>query len=163
MIPTNYTKRLSRDGYKQSNQTTFQESLSDIQIAKYLTDYVKISNDEIFTVPINTHIRYFSVNPKTKERLFRMGGAITKVGDNKQYVVLSNGKSSWSVQIKDSIFYKKLSPNELREHIINTATEDVNKEFESVKRENEALKKMLKEIKKTTKLEKEKKKINKNI
>jgi hypothetical protein len=160
------TKRLSRDVSYKPPEKTYQKSLSDIDIAKKLEDYIKVKSNDIFQIPLNTHVRYFSTNPKTGQKEFRLGGVITKFGDNGEYVVLSNGKLSWSVQIKNTIFYKKLTLNEIKEKVQNDTilqvkSTDINKEtknIEQILEENKKLKKMLKEIKETTIQSKSKKK-----
>ena len=100
-----------KDNYKRPNKT-FQDTLNDEDIKKMLTDYVPVEN--IFIVPVNSHIRYFI--KKDGKRLFRMGGNLIKVDESKGYIVLSNGKTNWSVQVKDSIFFKKQSADDIKEY-----------------------------------------------
>ena len=158
MNPT-ITKRLTRDTSYKPPEKTYQDTLSDIEISKKLEDYTRVKSGDVFTIPLNTHVRYFSTNPKTGEKQFRLGGIITKFGDNGEYVVLSNGTLSWSVQIKNTIFYKKLTINEIKEQVENTVLSQVKKndystkksgDLEQLMKENKELKKMLKEIKETT-------------
>ena len=87
-----------------------------------------------------------------------MGGILTKFGDNGQYIVLSNGTYSWSVQVATSIFYKKLNLNEIKEQVEINTHQTVQKDMEDIIKENKDLKKMLKQIKETTLLSKHKKK-----
>lgn len=158
------TKRLSRDtGYK-PQEKTFQSTLSKEAIAKYLEGYIRIEATKITTVPLNTHIRYFSVNPKNNQKSFRLGGYITKCGDNSEYIVLSNGDKSWSVQIGNTIFYKKLKLDEYKEQIVSEVDDSIKKQMETLMKENKELqkenkefKKVIKEIKETTIKNKEKK------
>lgn len=152
------TKRLSRDTSYKQPEKTYQQTLSIEDINKKLIDYEKIKSTDIFKIPLNTHIRYFSINPKTKEKQFRMGGILTKFGDNGQYIVLSNGTFSWSVQVASSIFYKKLNLNEIKEQVEINTQQSVQKDMEDIIKENKDLKKMLKQIKETTLLSKQKKK-----
>jgi hypothetical protein len=160
------TKRLSRDmNYKQPDKT-YQQSLSIDDINTKLQDYEKVDKDNIFKIPLNTHVRYFTKNHKTGATDFRLGGIITKFGDNGQYIVLSNGKLSWSVQINNSIFYKKLSINEIKQNIKTETLKEIKKESKDSKNindiieENKKLKSLLKEIKETTIQSKNKKKNN---
>jgi hypothetical protein len=146
MDPNKITKRLSRDTSYKPTEKSYQSTLSDVDIAKKLTDYTKIKSPEVYKIPLGTHIRYFTVNPKTGEKEFRLGGTLNKLGDNNQYIVLSNGTFSWSVQLANSIIYKKLSINELKE----TVKEDTKKEMTDLQKENKELKKMIKQIKETT-------------
>lgn len=105
------TQRLTYDTYKRPKKTV-QDKLTAEDIEEKLKFYRRV--DDIIDVALNTHTRYFSIDKKGK-KLFRLGGFITKKGNNGKYVVLSNGRSSWSVQIDSSIFYKKLTLEELAE------------------------------------------------
>lgn len=167
------TKRLSRDtSYKPAVEKSYQSTLSDVDIAKKLIDYVIVDSKEIEKIKIGEHIRYFLVNPKTGKREFRMGGVLTKFGYTNEkpvYIICSNGTFSWSVQLSNSIIYKKLSTDELKKNIKESAIKDYKnekanliKENEELKKlandnntlkimkENKELKKLLKEIKETT-------------
>jgi hypothetical protein len=104
MNPPNITKRLSRDTNYKPTGTTYTQQLSEAEIKKKLEDYVRVKKEDVPSIPLNTHIRYFSINPKTGEKQFRMGGMLTKHDPNNQYIVCSNGTLSWSVQIANSVF-----------------------------------------------------------
>jgi hypothetical protein len=146
----NITKRLTRDTSYKPPENTYQSTLSDVDIAKKLEDYSRVKTSEIFKIPLGTHIRYFTINPKTGEKQFRLGGVLTKFGDNGEYIVCSNGTFSWSVQLSNSIIYKKLSISELKENTKNLAVTDTKKEIADLVKENKELKKMIKEIKEAT-------------
>jgi hypothetical protein len=151
------TKRLSRDTSYKPPDKTYQSTLSDIDIAKKLEDYVRVKTSEVLKIPLGCHIRYFSINPKTGEKQFRLGGTLTKFGDNNEYFICSNGTLSWSVQLSTSIIYKKLTPSELKETVKKTLIEDTKNDMADLIKENKELKKMLKEIKDTTLKSKNKK------
>jgi hypothetical protein len=153
----NITKRLSRDTTYKAPENTYQSSLSDVDIAKKIEDYSRVKTSEIFKIPIGTHIRYFTINPKTGEKQFRMGGNLTKYGENGEYIICSNGNFSWSVQLSNSIIYKKLSISELKENTKNSVIENSKKEMVDLIKENKELKKMIKDIKETTITNKNKK------
>lgn len=150
MDNTKITKRLSRDTSYKPPDTTYQSTLSSSDIAKKLVDYVKVKSEDVHKIPINTHIRYFTVNPKTGDKQFRMGGTLNKMGDNNQYIVCSNGTFSWSVQLANSIIYKKLNGDELKESIKKSVIADTKDEMTDLMKENKELKEMLKAIKKAT-------------
>ena len=150
MNPPNITKRLSRDTTNKPTGTTYTQQLSEVEIQKKLEDYVRVKKEDVPSIPLNTHIRYFSINPKTGEKQFRMGGMLTKHDPNNQYIVCSNGTLSWSVQIANSIFYKKMTNNEYKEHIQTEVQDSVQDQLESLIKENRELKKVLKQIKDTT-------------
>ena len=111
------TARLSRDSGYSRPKTTFQESLTKDDIKEKLQGYNRVT--DISKVPLNTHVRYFSYveDPHTKqvEKVFRMGGFLYKKDDADKYVVLSNGKNTWSVNTKKSAFFRKMRPDEVHE------------------------------------------------
>jgi len=153
----NITKRLSRDINYRKPEQTYQETLTDEQIAEKLVDYTRVKGPDIFDIPLGTHIRYFVIDQKTGKKQFRLGGNLTKIGDNKEYLVCSNGISSWCIQLSNSLIYKKLSINELKEKIKNTTLKESENKIEKVienykdlKEENKELKKIIKQIKETT-------------
>jgi hypothetical protein len=111
---SNFTIRLNKNN-NNNKENTFQSKLTSNQIKDYLKDY-KIVTD-INKVNISTHIRYFCIDPITKIKKFRLGGILTKFGDNREYIILSNGASSWSVQLKNTIFYQKMTECELKEEL----------------------------------------------
>lgn len=159
------TKRLTRDTSYKPPETTYQATLTPEEIAKKLADYERVRSDDIFKIPLGTHIRYFTKNPKTGEKQFRLGGNLTKFGDNNKYIVCSNGNFSWSVQLDGSTIYKKLSIEEVKDKAKREALEELKEKKEDNKsamadiiQENRELKKMLKEIRDTTTKEKEKNK-----
>ena len=150
MNPPNITKRLSRDTNYKKTGSSYTDNLSDADIKKKLEDYVRVKKEDIPTIPLNTHIRYFSINPKTGDKQFRMGGMLSKHDPNNQYIVCSNGTLSWSVQVANSIIYKKMSSNEYKEHIQSEVQDSVQEQLETLIQENKKLKKVLSQIKDTT-------------
>lgn len=94
---------------------TKQEMLSYDQIKKLLKNYIR--EDDIGKVPLGTHIRYIEqkLDPVTNtiDQKFRLGGYLINNKYPDKYIVLSNGSLKWSVQVKDTIFFKsKLHENE---------------------------------------------------
>jgi hypothetical protein len=150
MDSTKITKRLSRDTSYKPTDKSYQSTLSDNDIAKKLTDYSRVKTNDVLKIPLGTHIRYFNINPKTGEKQFRLGGTLSKFGDNNEYIICSNGTFSWSVQLATSIIYKKLTSDELKETVKKTVVEETKTEMADIIKENKELKKMLKEIKDTT-------------
>ncbi len=139
------TKRLSADTEYKKIGKSIQQNLSPDEIKEKLKEYIPL--DTIDETPLNSHIRYFSINNGKKQ--FRLGGFLTKIDTD--YVVLSNGKLSWSVQKKNSIFFKKMSYDELKEELIEKISNKFEKKIISLEKENEALKTTLKDIKRTIK------------
>lgn len=111
-----------KDNYKRPDKT-FQDTLENEDIKNLLKNYSVVKN--IFLIDLNTHIRYFS--KKNNKTLFRMGGNLLKVNEEKGYIVLTNGKINWSVQVKNTIFFKEISIDELRNEYENKIKKYKNK------------------------------------
>lgn len=123
---------IGNDGYVRPKKT-YTDQLDDADIEDKLAEYVKVDN--IDDVPINSHLRYFTLEMDKKtgtmKRLFRMGGFLVKKDENNKYVVLSNGKKTWTAQLATSVFYKKLSLSDIKEEYEN--------EIENLKKINKKL------------------------
>ena len=107
-------KKLGTDKNYVKPKVTFQEGLTNEEIQELLSGYVQVDN--ISEVPIDTHVRYF-VNDKKNGSKFRMGGFLHNKKNADTYVVISNGKNKWTVQVKDTYFFKKMSHAEEIESI----------------------------------------------
>jgi hypothetical protein len=106
-------KRLSTLGEDKSYvrpKKTYQDTLSAKQIEEKLKGYEKV--DDISEVPINTHIRYFITDDNGKIK-FRTGGFLLQKNNADTYVMLTDGKHIWSVQVNRNnnatVFFKKMS------------------------------------------------------
>lgn len=126
--------KFTKNGYSRPD-TTYTEQLSKEQIEEKLEDYTKI--DDIFHVPLSTHLRYFI--KKDNKLVFRMGGQLHKNNGLPEYVILNNGKTQWSVQVKDTVFYRKMSIKEIKD--------EYEKIIKDLIAKNKKLKKELKELK----------------
>ena len=127
-----------KDNYKRPDKT-FQDTLENEDIKNLLKNYSVVKN--IFLIDLNTHIRYFS--KKNNKTLFRMGGNLLKVNEEKGYIVLTNGKINWSVQVKNTIFFKEISIDELRNEYENKIKKYKNK----IKNLESSLQKIKKKLK----------------
>jgi hypothetical protein len=90
---------------------TFTDKLTKNEIKNLLDDYERINDAN--NLNIGDHVRYFKKENNILK--FRMGGTIIKKSGLPDYIVLTNGKKPWSVQINTAIFYRKLSYKKLRE------------------------------------------------
>ena len=158
---TNYkTKRLTNDTYVRPKKT-FQDTLTKEDIEEKLKDYKKV--EDITKVLIGSHIRYFLNDLKTKKPMFRLGGFLTKFGEDYKYLVLSNRENSWSVQLNgNNEFWVKINSKEMQEQI-QTELEEVigdkyKKKYEDMKNQTDYVIKMLKDQQKEN--DKLKKKLN---
>jgi len=107
---------ITEDNYKRPKQT-YTDKLDEDDIANKLTDYLKVDN--IADVKLNTHLRYFTLEADKKtgtvSRKFRMGGFLSNKNSPDKYVILTNGRKSWSVQVANSVFYRKMSNDEIKD------------------------------------------------
>ena len=126
----NKTTRLSKKTDYVRPKKTFQDSMSSDDIKEKLKEYKKVT--DIRKVIIGTHVRYFTKDKETKANVFRLGGFLTKFGDEYKYVILSNGSISWSVQNNSSNeFWAKMNSKEILQ-TAETEVEDKNKEQQHV-------------------------------
>ena len=88
------TIRLKRDEYDRPAYTITDKLQNEQGYKEKLQGYKEVS--DIDCVNIGTHCRYFCFDKASKGWKFRTGGLLTK--KHPKYVVLSNGKHSWSVQ-----------------------------------------------------------------
>jgi hypothetical protein len=100
---------------------TYQSQMTEGDIEEKLKLYKKIDNvDELAKLPLNTHIRYYSVTKDDKGKKvkkFRLGGFLNNKDNYDKYIILSNKNISWSVDTKTSILYRKLKDEEIDKNI----------------------------------------------
>lgn len=171
----NKAKRITRDNYNRPKKT-YQETLSNSDIKDKLKEYKRVSN--IRNVSIGTHIRYFSVDPHTGNKQFRLGGNLNKIDPEGRFVILSNGTLNWSVQVPETIFFQKMTEEEykdelkreIKKEIQTEATVDeddfnkLKKMFTNLSRKYEELESEYKDVvKKNTALSSQLKSIEKEI
>lgn len=133
------SKRITRDNYNRPKET-YQDKLSNTEIKDKLKDYKKVSN--IKNISIGTHLRYFSVDSKTGEKHFRLGGNLNKIDPEGRYVILTNGEVRWSVQIPNTIFFQKMTEDEYKEEIKKELKKEIISETAVDEDEFNKLKKM---------------------
>jgi hypothetical protein len=103
------TKNIAEVNYKRPINT-FTDLLSKKDIQNKLIDYEKV--DKVDENIIGYHCRYFEL--KDGEYKFRVGGFIT-IGGFPDYVMMTNGQVTWSVQVKNCIFFKRLTIKSIRD------------------------------------------------
>lgn len=89
-----------------------QDKLSKEEIIEILKEYKKV--EDISELKIGTQVKYFSID-KGGELKFRMGGELMLNNGLPDYIILVSGKIMWSVQVKNTIFYRRLSYDEIVE------------------------------------------------
>jgi len=138
-------------------EITYQERLTNNDIKEKLKDYIIVEN--VNSVEIGTHLRYFSFDNTTKTKKFRLGGNLCKIDNLGRFLTLTNGQIKWSVQIPNTIFYKKLSNEEYKEEL----KKEIMTELESDNKDLNKAKKLIKNLnKKITKLIEENNILKKN-
>ena len=133
------SNKYNKNGFERP-EITYTDQLSKEEIQDKLADYSKV--EDIYKVPLGVHLRYFV--KKDGQMLFRMGGQLFKNNGLPEYVILKSGTNAqWSVQIKDTVFYRKMTINEIKEEY-----EDI------IKKKNEKIQALKEKLKKYEKLEK---------
>lgn len=107
----------------QRPKKTYQETLSNEEIAEKLKNYKKVK--DITKIPIGTHIRYFTNHPTTNKNIFRLGGSLNKLDPQGRYITLSNSSLNWSVQLNSSTLYHKMSEDEIAEELRNEIKKEI--------------------------------------
>ncbi len=131
------TTRLNSDPEYRRPTLTIQDQYTREDIAKKLQGYKKV--DKIENIPIDTHIRYILIDKETNEHKFRTGGFLKRKDNADKYIILSNGTKTWTVQVKDSLFFRKMSHEEEIQEIEDYYEEEIKK----LKKEIKKLKKEL--------------------
>ena len=127
------SNKYKKNGFERP-EITYTDQLSKEEIQDKLADYSKV--EDIYKVPLGVHLRYFV--KKDGQMLFRMGGQLFKNNGLPEYVILKSGTNAqWSVQIKDTVFYRKMSIVEIKQ------------EYEDIlKKKNEKIKALKEKLKK---------------
>jgi hypothetical protein len=93
-------------------KSTFTDNLTKEDVEKKLEDYQKV--DDINQILIGTNLRYFT--KKDDELVFRMGGNLKANTGLPKFIILKNAVGvEWSVQVENSIFYKKMTIQEIKD------------------------------------------------
>lgn len=108
------SKKLSDVPYVGDPKKSITQNLTAEEI-KDLLDGYKIT--EFQNLKLLHHIRYFSKNETTGEVSFRTGGTIVGIDYEKEYLALSSGTLSWSVQKKNNVFHQAMPLSMVREEI----------------------------------------------
>lgn len=142
----------SVDKSKQGKKTAT-DNLTKDDIKDLLEDYCQVT--DINTVNIGTHIRYFaSINGENK---FRRGGNLKLINKDEGYIILRNAVGNeWSVQLKGSTFFKKMTLTEIKKECdkitneltaknkkLKTKNDELTKKIKQLEEENEKLKKSI--------------------
>ena len=128
------TQRLTNSNYKRP-KTTYTDTIQNKKdMLEKLKNYEPV--DDIDDISLNTHVRYVTLDRKTKKQVFRLGGLLTK--KHSRYVICSNGRFSWSVQryhyndededpIFETKFWKVLTKEELMRKTILEQQQEIEK------------------------------------
>ena len=120
---------------------TLQDKITEDDINEALKDYIEC--DDISKIPIGSHLRYFITSTDKRgntERKFRFGGFLKNKDNCDKYVILTNNNISWSVQIDNTTFFKKMNIEEIKEEY-NKILEEKHQVIKSLKKEIKKLNK----------------------
>lgn len=106
----------NNDTYIRPN-ITYTDTLTKDEIIDLLTDFEKVNN--INNVKLGTYISY--IDTKNNNYMYRFGGVM--ILNKEEYIVLSGGKTNFSVQKQDKIFFKRLNYRELKNEMIRKDNE----------------------------------------
>ncbi|ARF09079.1 hypothetical protein Catovirus_2_28 [Catovirus CTV1] len=110
---------------------TYTDTLTKNEIISFLQDFEKVN--DINNIPIGTYLSYIDVS--NNKSSFRIGG--TLVLNKEEYIVLAAGKTSFSVQKNNKIFFRRLSYVELKKEMeekMEECRKIVNEKDEQIKR-----------------------------
>lgn len=103
------TTKLSQDNYIRP-KITATDLIDPDEIKERLKNFEKV--EDISSIVPNIRIQYFEITDDKKFR-YRQGGTLI-VNKYPDYIVLSNGRKSWSVQIANHVFFKQIDIDEIR-------------------------------------------------
>ena len=132
---------LSKTEYNRPHKTKTDTYQDPKLFKEKLKGYTAV--DDLDMVPMNCHMRYFTFNLKEHRWKFRMGGVVTF--KHPKYIVLSNGRVSWSVQRKvyndetNDVYETKFFRIMGKDEIASIALESQQKEIEELKKKNQQL------------------------
>ena len=128
------TKRLSKDENKSNN--SYQNNLSPEEIKEKLEEYKRV--DDISTVSLNAHLRYFIINEKTGTIVAGGDIRLNKVAISHGDLVLEVGADGKKLEKPGSLFMieKKTTLKDLVQALnaIGTTPEDLISIFQALKR-----------------------------
>lgn len=96
---------------------TYTDSLSKKEIMEYLQDFEKVT--DIDNVPIGSFVSY--IDTADNKVLFRLGGSI--MVNKPEFLVLSSGRLTFSVQKENKIFFKRLNCSDIKKEMENYISE----------------------------------------
>jgi len=131
-------------------ELTYTDKLTKQEIEAMLEDYEKI--DDLESVPIGSHIRYFKKESNGKMK-FRTGGTLM-VKELPTYIMLNGMYGMFSVQIKNNVFFRRITIKEIKEEYDEKILdkdrdiEELRSLIKQLKKENASLKREMTIIKK---------------
>ena len=111
--------KISKTKYKKPKNTVH-DSLTQEDIDILLEEYAQVENYN--QLERGLHIRYYSIikTKSTEKKLFRWGGTIINIDLDKKYIVLTNGRITWCVQLNNNnILFKKMSISDIKDFYEN--------------------------------------------
>lgn len=125
---------------------TFTDGMTPEEIDESLQNYKQITHSDLYNIKLGTHFRYFKTDSDGK-RHFRLGGNIINISGLPDYVVFGNGKITWSVQVKGTLFFQKISVEDIQ----NNCSETIKQKEILITEQKKEIQLLKKIIKKQTK------------
>ena len=139
--------RIKNTLYKRPEKT-YTDNLTQEDIDDMLDEYKMV--DDISKVPLGVHLRYCVIDKNGKKK-FRVGGFLHKNAGIPKYLILTNNTTSWTVQIKNTTFFRKMTSAEVKaeyEDEIEEMRNESQKIIDKLESDNTTLKKMVKRLRK---------------
>lgn len=111
-IKNSVATRMSEDNYVRPKLTAT-DMLSREDIQERLKNYEQVSPDDVEKIVPGTRVQYFQVDKNDEMMRYRPGGTVI-VNQYPVYLVLSNGRKSWSVQLKNNIIFKEIDVDAIK-------------------------------------------------
>lgn len=139
-------KSLINDNYVKPDITAT-DLLSKEQIISRLKNYEQVI-PTIKNLPVSSRIQYFEILDTDNFR-YKPGGTVI-VNKYPKYLVLTNGRKNWSVQIKSHVIFKQKDVSDI-ENNYETIIRHKNNEIRQLNKKNKDLLKKIKILEKELK------------
>jgi len=139
------TIKLSEDNYVKPTVTA-SELLDPDEIQRRLRNYEAVEKTSVGSIVPASRIQYFELLPDGKYR-YKPGGSVVYNG-YPAYLVLTNGKRNWSVQLENHLIYREIDIEKVRRDFEEVLAEK-DKKIEHLKSLIEKQKKTIAGLKKS--------------
>jgi hypothetical protein len=117
------------DSYQKPEKTAT-DLLSPDEIKKRISNYEQVHGEALAEIVPNTRVQYFEVL-EDKSFKYKPGGIVI-VNKYPDYMVLSNGRRNWSVQLINHIIFKEIDIDSLKSNY-DTIIAEKDRQIEQLK------------------------------